>query len=566
MPYNPLNAQKTTDSNFDYFQYTNKFWWVGGNGVGVTTGTSKDAYTWNNASNWKFWNPLDGGVWSTATRVPGSVNGSNDIVFVGGLSFGPTAYAPLLYGGFSGSSTTGGYATSTGLTFDAGTTTTNTILEVNIKWEYGYEQKYPFNVVGGGLNSLYSMGVTSGSITGVSAAYGATFGEYFVNPHYQSLKLKAQSFKEESSRANNKSIFLNLVKAVSSAGYPVGLFTKGSGGSGNSWNNGPSSRSKIHLTGFLNEFRDESRPSDNFIRTSGDITQIRQDYTDLSQGLYGYPEVNLGWNSSGLTLGSYVGYNLCTVVVDNNSTVGKMNINTLYSYPNTTQYLGLPDYPLTVLGEISDKPLAALGYTLTGGLTGVEYGKLSVNTFPEIFQTTRGITSSQVNVAIGNFLNYSGVTGVGYTGSAKISSLEIFNNYLSLSPTNLVFMGSVAIADAKVVNTKISAWRDAQNSSIDIGSLRMSRQSELLLNAAPNINSWSFGLLPAAGTTTQILGGIYADDTCTIRTSSDIVLFNKNINNAVSSDNFVADTNNNILSTARRFVARSDDIAELPLP
>jgi hypothetical protein len=127
-------------------------------------------------------------------------------------------------------------------------------------------------------------------------------------------------------------------------------------------------------------------------------------------------------------------------------------------------------------------------------------------------------------------------------------------------------MGSVAIADAKVVNTKISAWRDAQNSSIDIGSLRMSRQSELLLNAAPNINSWSFGLLPAAGTTTQILGGIYADDTCTIRTSSDIVLFNKNINNAVSSDNFVADTNNNILSTTRRFAARSDDIVEIPLP
>lgn len=573
MPSNPLNKPKPwavdTDSNYNFIYYTNQYWWVGGSGVGITTGSSKDSYDWNNKSNWKVWNPTNGGSWDTSTKVPGSIDGSNDIVFIGGLSFGPTAYAPLLYGGFSGSSTTGGYANGVGLTFTAGTTTNNCLLEMNIKWEYGYEQKYPFNIVGGGLNSLYAMGVTSGTITGASSSYGVTFGNYSTDPHYQSLKVKSLRIKEESSRANNKSIFLNSVKVVNSSGYPVGMFTKGvySATGGNRWNGGSTSRSKVHLTGMLNEFQDYSRPSALFVSTKGDAGQIQQDYGDLNRGLYGYPEVNLGWNGTGLTLGSYGGHNLTTIVVDNNSTIGKMQIDTIYSYPQSTQNLGLETYPVTVLGEISDKPLSAMGYSLTGGFTGAQFGQLTINTSPKILVGRGGATSSSVNIAIGNYLNWSGVTGVGYTGSARVTNLQI-NDQTSVSEnyTNLMFMGSVSVADATLYKTKIKAWKEAQNSSIDIGILRMNNNCELLLNEAPDINSWSFGLLPDPGATTQVLGGIYADDSCSIKTSLGIVLYNKNVNTAVSSANFIVDNNNNVLFSTSKLVARQDDIGELPLP
>lgn len=570
MPNNPLNAPKLSGVEFNFSSYANQFWWVGGLGTSVTSGSSKDSYDWNNPSNWKTWNALNGGEWVTSSRVPGAINGTNDIVFVGGLSFGPTANAPLLYGGFSGSSTTGGYANSTGLTFDAGTTTNNTLLELNIKWEYGYEQKYPFNVVGGGLNSLYSMGVTSSSITGASAAYGVTFGNYSTNPHYQSLKVKSRVFKEESSRANNKTIFLNSVKAVDGLGNPVGLFIKGSSLTGNSWNGGSTTRSKIFLTGFLNEFINESKPSDSFVRNVVDASKIRQDYNDtsLSYGLYGYPEINLGWNGVGCTVGSYLGNNLTNLVVDNNSTVGKININTVYVHKPTTSNVGLENYPISILGEVSDKSLAALGYSLTGGPTGAEYGKVTINTLPQILSNALGVTSDSLNVTIGNFLNISGLTAFGYTGSSRISRLEIVNQYpdATTTPTNILFMGSAVVADAKVIKTKISAWKEAQISSIDIGTLRMNNNSELLLNEAPNINSWSFGLLPAIGATTQILGGIYGDDTSTIRMSEGVAMFNKNINTAVSTENFIVDTLNNIISSSNKFATRPDDVAELPLP
>lgn len=546
----------------------NTFWWVGNFGEAGGITANKNAHTWNNPLNWVVWNEgSQGSPWIPAPRVPGALTGFSDIVNIGAFTIGPTAYAPILFGGFSGSSTTGGYANSTGLTFDPGNTFTNIISNINIKWEYGAESKYPFTIVGGGIDVLYAFGVTSGSQTGCSAAPGVTFGGYYSNPHYKSLSLKSKEYHEESSKVNNKSIYINCVKAVidefdpvegRDVTKPVGSFYKGSKYYnpsnpfdfrwGNSWNEGSSSRSKIWLTGFLAEIWDESRPSLNYYNQTSysSPTKIKDDYGTTSQGIYGYPAIYVGFGEKGCTVGTYAGSNLCPISINNNSTVGIMSHGNVFSYTNSdgiiSSLVGLPNYSLLVAGEVDvRKSFLALGYT-AGQIVGQTGGGIFVVSTPEVPRlsafggSVNGVTSGPLFIGLGNpEYGSPGRTGVGFTGSSRIYNMEVQNWITTISsPTKLVLLGGLSSAFMTLDQTTISAYPFSQQSLFDIGSLFMNNYSELVFNAAPDINSWKFGVIPTTGATSQVSGGIFGDDTSVIKMSSGVSLYNKSLNRTTS--------------------------------
>jgi hypothetical protein len=548
----------------------NNFWWVGNFGVSTGITANKNAHDWNERLNWVVWNETgQGSPFIPAPRVPGSLTASSDVVNIGAYTLGPTAYAPLLFGGFSGSSTTGHYSNGVGTTFDAGTTFNNLILSVNIKWEYGAEQKYPWTVVGGGIDVLRSLGVTAGSQTGCSAAPGVTFGEYYNNPRYKNVSLKVRETNEESSRVNNKNIYLNYVKSVvteyvpsaeKEITQPVGSFYKGQQYTdpnnpsitrwGNSWNEGSSSRSKIWLTGFIHEIVDNSRPSDDYFSYISRTTpaQIKTDYGTTSQGLYGYPAIYIGFADKGCTVGSYKGYNLCPVSVNNNSTLGSIEQETLFSYVTSSgtvnPLVGLPTYAAVVAGEVDGrKSFLALGYT-AGQIAGQTSGFMVINTTPQIQYlpsgfggSPTGITNSgTVNIAVGNpQFGSPGATGLGWTGTSRIINLIVDNSaYFTGDPTNLVLYGGMSAERIAVVNTKVSAYPYVSASMFDIGSLEMFWYSELQLNSAPNINTWKFGVIPPTGSTGAVSGGIFGDETTIIKMSPTVSLYNKSLNRVTS--------------------------------
>lgn len=142
---------------------TTKYYWIGGS----TGSTSASRFEWNVASNWRTVKDV---IWGDpAVEVSTEIPGPYDVAIVGGYynngseggeTLVPfTATSPLLFGGFSGDLSNGGWTDSTyGST---GTTYTTSLYSFIVKGkkskdnfnDLDYSINYPFKIIGGGISA-----------------------------------------------------------------------------------------------------------------------------------------------------------------------------------------------------------------------------------------------------------------------------------------------------------------------------------------------------------------------------------------------------------------------------
>jgi hypothetical protein len=118
-----------------------------------------------------------------------------------------------------------------------------------------------------------------------------------------------------------------------------------------------------------------------------------------------------------------------------------------------------------------------------------------------------------------------------------------FGNYDSNGQTaeelKINFAGNVDITKMDTKRCNISAWREGQiasNATINISELILKDRSVLDFSLVESFDSWNFGTQVG----TEIIGGIvFGDETCTIKGSNGIRLWNDqliSIGNFTSSD------------------------------
>jgi hypothetical protein len=136
------------------------YFWVGGS----TGSTLPNRFSWNEASNWRISTGYDSFSDTLSTEVATDVPAYDDTAVVGGFSpeggyFSTTATSPLLFGGFSGGLTMGGWTSgsygNTGIqwstSLDKFIIAGNQLLNLDSVNSDGYTFNYPFPIVGGGL-------------------------------------------------------------------------------------------------------------------------------------------------------------------------------------------------------------------------------------------------------------------------------------------------------------------------------------------------------------------------------------------------------------------------------
>lgn len=495
------------------------------------------------------------------------------------------------------------------------------------------QNNYPFQVIGGGRNAFYTLGwspagasgETGIDMQGLSSGLGITFGDIPSDSRYDSLRIKASRILDVTPADTgtgvrgltvnsvfnpNFEINLNLVRCIrniSGVSTPFGVYEKGyknsfqtfNGASGSIWVEwggwrqgvpgptgglqlgGPTSKTKVTLSGFLNEFKDLSRPSDSWI-----LSGNRR---------FGDPEVIL----KGCTLGYYSGTNLCPVTIDSKSTVGSIKLNGLAFYRDSSYFIpwrasqghtetwdvtypsvpggmgwaggGGPIRPfelsnpsthpmLQLRGEVSSsKAVSSLGWSLTGGITGAGVGEVQVlmNTAVQFANNGQQWPIGSPILQLGNSsLLDDGTTGACNVGRITTTSIPyfyvdrgVFDEPVRL---NVNLAGSLNVSECNVFNSYIQAVV-ANNSTdkVSFGVLNLNDRSELALNALSHFNNWAFGVTAGATGATSVVGGIYGDDTSIIRLSSDVNLFNQQVTRAgpVKINKFNQSVENVLVST-----------------
>lgn len=194
--------------------------------VGATASTISK-YSWNVPSNWRerYWNPV--GYWDL--RIPSVCPGPFDVAGIGSVfSASLTCYSPLLYGGYTGSVGSGGWA---GSSLPSGGHTFNTpIASVKVQVGSGTSGNfaYPFPYLGGGITGpgydwVVSTEITEGGMSGTSFSI-ADVGT-------QSLNLKVQNFEGNTEPSNLVSSF-KFVKNLSKVDGTTSSSFGGAGTSG----------------------------------------------------------------------------------------------------------------------------------------------------------------------------------------------------------------------------------------------------------------------------------------------------------------------------------------------
>ena len=141
----------------------NTYHWIGGS----TGSTLASRFDWNIASNWRIVKPNYWGG-EPIVETPSEPPSENDTVIIGGHFSLPeggetlvpfNCVSPLLFGGFSGDLSNGGWTDSTyGAT---GTTYSSSLLQMIIKGnkskenfnDLDYAINYPFKIIGGGITA-----------------------------------------------------------------------------------------------------------------------------------------------------------------------------------------------------------------------------------------------------------------------------------------------------------------------------------------------------------------------------------------------------------------------------
>lgn len=511
------------------------FYWKG------STGGTASNYAWNVPQNWaKIVKPNPYSSFSYFVGATNAVPSGGDDVYIGGFLTGPTAVSPLIYGGYSGSGSTGSWISNIGAT---GTTTAQGQLRsLTIAWQSGAEFKYPFTHIGGGKNIVWDMTGSDFSVGLVSARTPGLTPDSLPASYYDTLTVLADNTYEFSSPivdpVARKTIKLNY--ALGSTAF-VNSSQKGSVVKGSRYLPGSrpadsykaSSTSRMILSGFIQSIYDDSKPADQWWQVGG--------------GDFGDPQVYF----QGCTFAQYYGNTFATTVFDQNSTAAVINLKSWYNYPSrfvTGSRIG--GTRQWIIGEVSaGKAFAGLGMSVTGGITGAGNGTVTIDADWE----SRYVEISQGGVDTLNSFNEKewggyvyigdayGDVGDGFTGTTKIGELNVIGGsrapsadedqfgFVTLSNKPTVgIAGNAAIG--KTVLDHADIWPLEKNAIAAFGQITIKNGSVMHLNVNGAAPDWTFGV--TAGTGNNVLvGGILGEgyDPGIIKVTEGLQLFNKNL-------------------------------------
>ena len=516
------------------------FYWKG------STGGTASNYAWNVPQNWvKFVKPNPYSSFGYFVGATNAVPSGGDDVYIGGFLTGPTAVSPLIYGGYSGSGSTGSWISNIGAT---GTTTAQGQLRsLTIAWQSGAQFKYPFTHVGGGKNIVWDMTGSDFSVGLVSPQTPGLTPDSLPASYYDTLTVLADNTYEFSSPivdpVARKTIKLNyalgstaFVNSSQKGAVTIGSRSTSVGGSFASLVDSykASSTSRMILSGFIQSIYDNSKPADQWWQVGG--------------GDFGDPQVYF----QGCTFAQYYGNTFATTVFDQNSTAAVINLKSWYNYPSRfvtgSRIGGTRQY---IIGEVSaGKAFAGLGMSVTGGITGAGNGTVTIDADWE----SRYVEISQGGVDTLNSFNEKewggyvyigdsyGYVGDGFTGTTRIGELNVIGGsrapsadedqfgFVTLSNKPTVgIAGNAAIS--KTVLDHADIWPADQNAIAAFGQMTLKNGSVMHLNAnfgaAPD---WTFGV--TAGTGNNVLvGGILGEGAVAgiIKVTEGLQLFNKNL-------------------------------------
>jgi len=492
---------------------------------GSTAGAGANRFNFNYGPNYRVWRagvPAS----SYATSATGPV--ANDTVYVGEIFL---ARSPMLYGGASGSVALTSWSTGqTGTTFNSSLGSFNANL---IPGATSGINLYPFPYVGGGITGdiyLYCANVLDfdvSELVGTTAAAadaglklkvkdqvmikttGRVDANYEVGgqdgngyPNYSVVDI---NFIPSRAINNGGTAACNTFLYVA-GGYPwEGRKQPWAVGLGNVTIKNGLFRSASFDIGLSGAGASGTTPRPHridLIQTA--VGQLNTHNADINCA----PSCTFGTFSVRSGANPYYNPDLRSYGLDGNEIIvaGTFNTNTVNSL------LGWS--PLQASGPFNSGVFLYDQYTTLPGVVGYDYE-------PNILVSTPddGVTFTanvfQVFTELGP---YSTTTN----GNAQ-------------RPWNVMFFGDANITSMSAEGTKIKAWRQLQSDkSVNITNLQMSESSELDLVYADQFDNWFFGSLTGTGITgvSTVIGGInFGDDSCTIKGSAGVRLYNTRIVN-----------------------------------
>lgn len=493
---------------------------------GSTGAAGVNRFNFNYGPNWRVWRA---GAPSSSWAVSATGPVANDTVYVGELF---VARSPILYGGASGSVALTSWSTGvTGTTFNSSINS----FSANLVQQRGSTGTnwYPFPYLGGGITGdtyVYCANVLNLDVSELVGAT-ATAAEAGLK-----LKVKDQVIIRTTGQVDEN---YNL-GGQDGNGYPNYSVVDINFIPSRTINNGgtAASNTNLYISGAY-PWEPRRQPSTVGL---GNVT--------IKGGLFRNASFDSGMSGAGLSATTPRPHRIDlirTVAGTLNTHNGDINCD-----------------PSCTFGTFSVRSGANPYYNVNErayGLDGNEIivaGTFNTNTANSLLGWSQLSATGPFNSGIFLYDQYTtqpGVEGydyepnilVGNPGDGVTLSANVFQVFTEVGPYstttsgnaqrpwNVMFYGDANITSMSVEGTKIKAWKKLPtDKSITITNLQMSESSELDLVYADQFDSWYFGSLTGTGVTgvLTVIGGInFGDDSCTIKGSAGVRLYNTKIIN-----------------------------------
>lgn len=495
---------------------------------GSTGAAGVNRFNFNYGPNWRVWRA---GVPSSSWAVSATGPVANDTVYVGELF---AARSPILYGGASGSVALASW--STGVT---GTTFNSSISGIVVNLVQGSGSGisgtnwYPFPYFGGGITGeIYTY---CGNVLNldVSELVGAT-----ATAAEAGLKLKVSNTVIIKTTGQVDSNY-NLGEQDGN-GYPNYSVVDINFIPSKSVNNGGTAASNTFL--FVSgAYPYEGRKQSSLVGL-GNVT--------IKNGLFRNASFEAGTTGSGTggaiprpqridlirtVVGSLNTHN-GDINCDPSCTFGTFSVRSgsnPYYNPELRAY-GLDGNEIIVAGTFNTNTAnSLLGWGQLAATGPFNSGVILYDQYTSLPGTVG--YDYEPNILVGNPDDGVTFTANVFQVFTEVGPYSTTTNGNAQRPWNVMFFGDANITSMSVEGTKIKAWRKLPpEKSVNITNLQMAENSELDLVYADQFDSWYFGSLTGTGITgvSTVIGGInFADDSCTIKGSAGVRLYNTKVVN-----------------------------------
>jgi hypothetical protein len=496
---------------------------------GSTAGAGVNRFNFNYGPNWKVWRPASTATWLTSATGPVA----NDTVYVGEVF---VARSPILYGGASGSVALTSWSTGvTGTTFNSSINSfsANLVQQGGLTPGSNNTNWYPFPYLGGGITGdiyIYCANVLNLDVSELAGAT-ATRAE-------AGLKLKV---KDQVTIKTTGQVDENYnVGGQDGNGYPNYSVVDINFIPSKGYNNGGTAASNTNLYLQGGQLWEGRRPSSTV--GLGNVT--------IRGGLFRFGSVDAGLSGAGLSGTTPRPYRvdlIQTAIGTFNTHNGDINCDPSCTFGTFSVRSGSNPYY-----NVNER-----AYGLDGNEI-IVAGTFNSNTVNSLLGWDALSASGPFNSGIFLYDQYTslpGVEGYDYEPNILVSNPEdgvtlsanVFQVFTEVGPYstttngnaqrpwNVMFFGSANITSMSVEGAKIKAWQKLPtDKSISITNLQMSENSQLDLVYGSQFDNWYFGSLTGTSITgaNTVIGGInFADDTCTIKGSAGVRLYNTKIVN-----------------------------------